>query len=106
MAGSQNPIQCVYCKGNYYSAPCEAVKTMEERRAILIRDGRCFVCLKHRHRAQNCESNKKCRKYNHKHHQSLCNKSANDPENTEATTGAEVSYNNTTNSVKDSKLYS
>ena len=40
MAGNQNPIQCVYCKGSHYFASCEAVKTVEERRAILIRDGR------------------------------------------------------------------
>ena len=79
------------------------MKTVEERRAILIRDGRCFVCLKLRHRAQNCESNKKCRKCNHRHHQSLCDKPVIEPENTEATARAEVSYNNTTNSVKDSK---
>jgi len=49
MAGNQ--IQCVYCKGSHYSASCEAVKTVGERRAILIRDVRCFACLKQHHRA-------------------------------------------------------
>jgi len=59
--------------------------------------------LKQCHCAQNCESNKKCRKCNRRHHQSLCDKPSNDSENAEATTSAEISYNNTTNSVKDSK---
>ena len=63
VAGSQN-IQCAYCKGNHFSASCQVVKTVEERKAILIRDGRCFVCLRPQHHAQNCDSNKKCRKCN------------------------------------------
>ena len=101
VAESRN-IQCVYCKGNHFSASCQVVKTVEERKAILIRDGRCFVCLKPQHRAQNCDLNKKCRKCNRRHHQSLCNQSKKtNTENSEDQ--REVSSTNTSNSVKDKK---
>lgn len=59
VAGSQN-IRFVYCKGIYFSASCQVIKTVEERKAILISNGCCLVCLKPQHRAQNCDSNKKC----------------------------------------------
>ena len=101
VAGSQN-IQCVYCKGNHFSASYQVVKTVEERKVILIRDGRCFVCLKPQHCAQNCDSNKKCRKCNRRHHQSLCDQSKKtnlkNPKDQK-----EVSSTNTSNSVKDKK---
>ena len=59
VAGSQN-IRFVYCKGIYFSTSSQVIKTVEECKAILIRNGRCFVCLKPQHHAQNCDSNKKC----------------------------------------------
>ena len=64
LVAESRDIQCVYCKGNHFSASCQVVKSVEGRKAILIRDGRCFVCLKPQHRAQDCDSNKKCRNCN------------------------------------------
>ena len=43
MTGSQN-LQCVYCRGSHFSTSCHVAKTVEERKAILIRDGHCSNC--------------------------------------------------------------
>ena len=63
---------CVYCKGDHCSASCEQVNTMVDRREVLLKEGCCFLCLTSGHRANQCSSNRKCHKYNQKHHQSLC----------------------------------
>ena len=63
---------CVYCKGDHYSASCEWVNTTVGRREVLLKEGRCFLCLTSGHCANQCSSNQKCRKCNRKHHQSLC----------------------------------
>ena len=60
-------IQCVYCKQNHFSASCDSVKGAQDRKAVL-KEGRYFVCLKTNHRAQNCDSSKKCRRYGKRHH--------------------------------------
>jgi len=64
--------ECVYCKGEHYSASCEVITSVPARRDILKKEGRCYVCLARGHRATQCRSSKRCRKCNHRHHQSLC----------------------------------
>ena len=100
MAGSQN-LQCVYCKGSHFSASCHVAKTVEERKAILICDDRCFVCLKLHHRAQNCDSNKKYRKCNRWHHQSLCDISRKAGGVDDSGDPQEVTVTNTSNSIQE-----
>ena len=70
VVGNHN-IQCVYCKQNHFSASCNSVKGAQDRKAVL-KEGRYFVCLKTNHRAQNCDSSKKCQRCGKRHHQSLC----------------------------------
>ena len=41
---------------------------------VLVRKGCCFICLKAYHHAKDCESTKRCRLCNRKHHQSICDK--------------------------------
>lgn len=53
---------------------CTSVKDVKERRAILLRGGRCFNCLRPHHHAKECDSHKKCRYCHKKHHQSICEK--------------------------------
>jgi len=38
--------KCVHCEGEHYSSSCQVVKDIKERWAILMRGGRCIVCLK------------------------------------------------------------
>ena len=45
---------------------------LSARREILSKEGRCFACLMKGHRANECQSHRKCRKCGWKHHQSLC----------------------------------
>jgi len=73
-SGSQVP-KYVYCEGEHYYSSCQVVKDIRERRAILMRGGRCFVRLKPQHRAKDCDPNRNCRKCHKRHHQSLCDNS-------------------------------
>ena len=72
-AGNQAP-KCIYCEGDHFPLSCTTIKDVKERRAFLLRSGRCFNCLRPQHRAKECESTKKCRHCHKKHHQSICNK--------------------------------
>ena len=38
-------IQCVCCRANHYSAACDKLTTCQSRQDILLREGRCFLCL-------------------------------------------------------------
>ena len=44
-----------------------------KRREIIVRDRRCFLCLKRGHRASECNRSVQCRKCKKRHHQSICN---------------------------------
>ena len=71
---SQNrPIKCVYCNALHYSASCDKVRDVKERKDHLIKTGRCFNCLKANHKTRECLSTKTCRLCHQKHHQSICN---------------------------------
>ena len=71
---------CVFCGEDHYSASCERISEISGRKDIIKRDGRCFVCLAKGHRAAQCRSNKRCRKCNKRHHQSICESSPQTPE--------------------------
>ena len=70
--GKEFRIRCVYCNGGHYSASCTKIRQSKDRRDILQRDSRCFICLKTGHNARNCFHTKKCRHCEGKHHQSIC----------------------------------
>ena len=65
-------IQCVYCKGQHYSASCDKVQDVKARKDILPKSGRCFNCLKDNHKLKECRSPKTCRRCHQRHHQSIC----------------------------------
>ena len=50
-------MQCLFCGELHFSASCEKVKDTEERKKILLRDRRCFLCMKvgHRDNVENVE---------------------------------------------------
>ena len=62
-----------FCGKLHSSASCEKVKDIEERKKILLRDRRCFLCIKS-HRGKICRSQRQCRKCGAAHHQSICPK--------------------------------
>ena len=66
-------IQCVYCSGQHYSASCDMVKFVKDRKDILIKSDHCFNCLKPIHKTRDCRSQRTCRICHQRHHQSICN---------------------------------
>ena len=64
--------ECIYCKGEHYSASCETITSVPARKEALKKEGRCFVCLARGYCAAQCRRSKRCCKCNHRHHQSLC----------------------------------
>ncbi|XP_003391348.1 PREDICTED: uncharacterized protein LOC100639084, partial [Amphimedon queenslandica] len=66
---------CCYCKAQGHNPEsCRRVSSVEERRQILRRVGRCFICLRKGHISSKCRSRWKCMKCKEQHHTSICNK--------------------------------
>ena len=70
--GKDFQLQCVYCSGEHYSASCTKAQLPKDRKEILQRANRCFICLKTSHGANSCFKITKCRNCDGKHHQSIC----------------------------------
>ena len=64
--------KCVYCDDEHYSASCTKVTSVTDRKGILLKTGRCFNCLKTRHKSRDCDSTRTCRHCHQRHHQSIC----------------------------------
>ena len=65
-------IKCAFCQNEHYSASCDVVKEIAQRRNILERDKRCLNCLQFGHNAMECQNPKTCRHCQERHHQSIC----------------------------------
>ena len=63
---------CSYCQQAHFSGECNTVTSPDERKQILRRLGRCFICLKKFHVSKNCRSLSRCHKCGGKHHTSIC----------------------------------
>jgi len=67
--------KCAYCyEENHSSEECGKVISPKERKEILRRYGRCYICLKRGHRARDCRNTTKCKNCQEKHHVSICGK--------------------------------
>ena len=57
LTGEGKEFSCLFCKGNHRASGCTIVTNMEDRKAILRKQGRCFICLRRgSHLARNCDS--------------------------------------------------
>ena len=92
-------MDCVYCKADHYSASCETVNTIPARMEALRKRGRCFLVWL---LVTVLPSNRRCRKCNRKHHQSLCDQSINLKETSASSEGN--SNQDTTVAVSRSKV--
>lgn len=63
---------CVYCRSNHSPSRCDTVTDVKARKAILLKRGRCFVCLKFGHRQRECTLSYKCVKCKGRHNVSIC----------------------------------
>ena len=65
---------CAYCLHRHDPAECKTVRSTQERKNILRKYARCFVCLMSGHRGFECRSNIICKHCRGKHHTSICNR--------------------------------
>ena len=66
-----NPSVCCYC-----SLPNHGPATsIQKRKEILRRSGRCYVCTRKNHISKNCTSRSRCPKCQGRHHLSICEQS-------------------------------
>ena len=66
LLSSELSTACVYCGQSHSS--------VDTRRQILMKAGRCFLCLKKFHKSRDCRSGAKCSTCQGRHHSSVCNK--------------------------------
>eukprot|EP00731_Ephydatia_muelleri_P027563 Em0019g436a len=67
---------CCYCEQDHQPSHCTRVTDIEEKKSILMKNGRCFVCLKRNHRARECRSSLRCSACGRRHHISICSGSS------------------------------
>ena len=65
-------ITCTFCKKGHRSIDCVVVANVSERKEILKKQGRCFICLKRSHIAKDCDSKRGCLHCGQRHHPSVC----------------------------------
>ena len=78
MSVSKKRSKCVYCLSEHHSAEyCNAVTNVVERKAILRKHVKCFICLNPGQRTADCrQRNTFCKKCEGTHRISICNASA------------------------------
>ena len=64
--------KCSYCRQQHSSISCRTVTDPNERKQILRKAGRCFVCLRRHHTSRDCRSTLRCTGCGGRHHASLC----------------------------------
>ena len=69
---SDGQPKCSYCRQGHPSVSCTTVTDLGQRKAILKRTGRCFVCLKRHHLSRDCRSPIRCARCKGRHHTSIC----------------------------------
>ena len=69
-----NEKTCVYCLHRHEPADCKTVRSSHERKNILRKFAKCFICLMSGHRAFECKCNTFCKHCRGKHHTSICDK--------------------------------
>ena len=64
---------CVFCdKEDHIASQCKSITNVSSRKSIIIRKGRCFVCLGTDHYAKDCPTKYSCHKCQGRHNISIC----------------------------------
>jgi len=61
-----------YCQQSHSSNSCKTVMDPSERKQILRRTERCFVCLRKQHTSKDCRTAQRCSRCSGRHHVSIC----------------------------------
>ena len=64
---------CAFCLGKRAHEDCRKVSNLDERKRIIRKFGRCFICLQKGHRAAECQKTHKCKNCRESHHTSIWN---------------------------------
>ena len=75
LVNNSSKVSCSFCKGPHASVKCGIVTDKRQRKSILRRQGRCFVCLKRGHISKECRSSISCYICKQRHHASICDNS-------------------------------
>ena len=67
-------ITCAFCSENHSSNKCSNVTDISQRKQLLRKNERCFICLRKNHVAEDCKSNYKCNKCQLRHNIFICTK--------------------------------
>ncbi|CAB4030686.1 E3 ubiquitin- ligase DZIP3, partial [Paramuricea clavata] len=70
--GNYGRIKCAYCLGEHSHENCKKITDINERKQLIRKYGRCFICLKKGHISKNCSSNVNCNACGKRHHRSVC----------------------------------
>ena len=72
LVASDGKPRCCYCRQPHPSISYKNVPDVMQRKNILKKTGRCFVCLKRHHMSKDCRSPLSCTRCNGRHHTSIC----------------------------------
>ena len=63
---------CAFCKGNHEHHDCKEITSVDQRKHLARKYGRCYLCMRKGHVSWKCNSNFCCAHCKGKHHISLC----------------------------------
>ena len=70
-------FSCYYCREQHVSTSCKTVTNPDARRQILLKTGRCFICLRKGQMGKDCRSSTRCASCRGRHHTSICGSTRN-----------------------------
>ena len=73
LASFNRKINCTYCHKSHPSVRCNVITDVKARKSLLLKQGRCFICLKKSQIARDCQSTTRCFKCQGQNHQASVN---------------------------------
>ena len=95
LLSNREKIKCHLCTGNHFSDKCDVYSDIDERKSKISELGLCFICLKPKHKAQDCKSGRNCFYCKKPHHSAICPKTVSQHENEENSLVSENSSEST-----------
>ncbi|KAL5475335.1 hypothetical protein EMCRGX_G025132 [Ephydatia muelleri] len=89
LLANSSPL-CVFCDQPHYSTHCRVVADQEKRKQLLLKAGRCFICLKKGHLSGDCRSSRGCYNCGGRHHSSICKSQRFGSRNAQSTTPTSI----------------
>ena len=90
LASFNRKINCTYCHKSHASVHCNVITDVKARKSLLLKQGRCFICLKKSQIARDYQSTTRCFKcQGQNHYASVCEQDPITPGNTGGDRGNE-----------------